>query len=70
MDLYQVIEGDDAIEFCETKMNLSAPKFDLSRVKRVEIFSANIADDGEDFCELRALDSGNQVIAVQRVLSF
>ena len=69
MYLYQKITGADAVEFCETKLDLPA-NFDLNAVSRVEIFSANIADDGEDFCEVRMIDSKDVVICVRRLLEF
>jgi hypothetical protein len=48
MYLYQTITGADAVEFCKNKLELP-PDFDLSVVSRVEIFSANTTDGGEDY---------------------
>ncbi len=69
MYLYQTITGPDAAEFCEINLNLPS-NFNLNAVSRVEIFSASIADDGEDFCEVRVIDSRNVVLCVRRLLEF
>lgn len=37
MYLYQIIKGDDAVEFCETKLNLDPAKYDLNSVNRLEL---------------------------------
>lgn len=71
MYVYQVMKGADAVEFCETKLTQAdLSKVDLNAVNRVEIYSASIAEDGEDFCEIRVVDSRDTVILLRRVLEF
>jgi len=71
MYLYQAIKDTaDAVEFCETKLNLDPKEFDLRRVKRLEIYSANASDGGEDYCEVRVIDSNDVVFCVRRLFEF
>lgn len=66
---YQTFKGADAIEFCETKLELPE-NFDTSIVNRVEIYSASLPEDGEDFCEARVIDGEDVVLCVRRMYSF
>lgn len=66
---YQNFFGEDAIEFC--KLNLTLPdNVDMASVVRVETYNATFADDGDDFCEVRVIDNRNQIVHIDRVLSF
>ncbi len=69
MYIYQVMKGSDAVEFCEEKLTQAdLAKVDLKAVNRVEIYSASIAEDGEDFCEIRVIDSRDTVVLLRRVM--
>lgn len=70
MYLYQVMKDSDAVGFCETKLELDSSEYDLASVQRVEIYSMNAQDGGEDYCEARVFDSSNTVICVRRMYSF
>lgn len=70
MYLYQVMKDKDAVEFCETKLELDSSEYDLSTVSRIEIYSANAVDGGEDYCEVRVIDSQEVVICVRRLFEF
>jgi len=65
---YQVMKGDHAVKFCEEKLQSYSSKFDLKAVSRVEIYSANRADDGDDYFEVRVIDSRDTVILLRRML--
>ncbi len=69
MYLYQLLKGADAVEFCETKIDVPSD-LDLAAVNRVEIYSANATDGGEDYCEVRVIDSSDTVICVRRMYAF
>jgi hypothetical protein len=66
---YQTFKGADAVEFCETKLELPE-NFDMSAVVKVEIYSASLPEDQEDFCEARVIDAEDVVLCVRRMYSF
>lgn len=71
MYLYQTFKGTDAIEFCETKLELDPSEYDLATVTRVEIYNVpNPPDGGEDYCEARVIDSSDTIICLRRMYSF
>lgn len=67
---YQTFRDADAVEFCESKLDLPSD-FDFDSVRRVEIYSASApVDGGEDFCEVRVIGAEDAVICVQRLFSY
>lgn len=70
MYLYQKMTGSDAVEFCEERLDRFPKDFDSSAVERIEIYSSSIADDGDDFCEIRVFSADDGVLAWTRWNNF
>lgn len=66
MYLYQKMNGQQAFEFCEERLEKFAKDFNLSAVSRVEIYTGSISEDGDDFCEIRVFDAKDGVLAWTR----
>ena len=66
---YQTFRGADIVHFCNLNLNLP-PKVDMQSIARIEIYDATMAEDGEDFCEIRVIDTSEQIVFIDRVFSF
>lgn len=70
MHIYETIQGESAVKFCEEKLKLDPTKFDLATVDRVEVYGTDIDDPGEDYCEFRVIDSKEKTLAVRREMGY
>ncbi len=69
MKKFRTIEGDEITRFIEKRADeLNMPEaFDQRRVKNIEVWEAYREDDGEDYVEIRMLDSRGEVIFLSRL---
>ncbi len=53
------------------RSNLNLPSnVDIQSIARIETYDASMAEDGEDFCEIRVIDTEEQIVFIERVFSF
>ncbi len=69
MRLYQTFRGSDIVPFCDLNLNLPS-NVDIQSIARIETYDGTMAEDGEDFCEIRVIDTDEQIVFIERVFSF